>query len=211
MSGYDQYNQYPQGGYGQPQGGYQDQSQQQYGGYQQQPQYGQQPYGQQQGGYGGPEPGFGPPARTDSFGPPAAGGFQHGQQGGQYGAYDASNPQGHGGYYGQQQDTRGFDPNQQQQQYDPNNPQAQGQGHPTYGNAADPNAPYDPNAPEGERGLGTALLGGATGAYLGHQKGHGFLGAIGGAIAGNLLGNEVKKHKKHSGSSAWGGSNSGRW
>ena len=102
---YNQYNQYNSpapsgaGGYAPPQGGYQDPSQQ-YGGYQQQPpqQYGQQPYGQPQGGYGGPEPGFGPPARADSFGPPQAGGFQHGQEGGQFGAYDASNPQGHAGY-----------------------------------------------------------------------------------------------------------------
>lgn len=210
MSGpYDQYNQYgspaPGGqGYGAPQGGYQDPSQQ-YGGYQQQP-YGQQPYGQQQqGGYGAPELGFGPPARADSFGPPAAGGFQHGQEGGQFGAYDASNPQGHAGYYGQTQDTRGYDPNQPQQQT--NNQQ----GHPTYGNPADPNAPYDPNAPEGERGLGSSLLGGAAGAYFGHKKGHGVLGALGGAIAGNFLGDKIKD-KKHSNSS-WGGSSHGgsRW
>ena len=50
-----------------------------------------------QGDYGAAE-GFGPPKRTDSFGPPQAGGFQHGYEGGQFGAYDASNPQGHAAY-----------------------------------------------------------------------------------------------------------------
>jgi hypothetical protein len=99
---------------------------------------------------------------------------------------------------------RGYDP-QQQPPYDPNQPQS---GHPTYGNAADPNAPSDPNAPEGERGLGSSLLGGAAGAYFGHKKGHGVLGAIGGAIAGNFLGEQVKEKKHHGGGSSWGGS---RW
>lgn len=94
MSGpYDGYNQYPQGGYP-PQQQY-GQGQQYGGGYQ------QQPYGQQQGyppqGYGAPE-GYGAPARQNSYGPPQQGGFQHGQVGGQFGTYDASNPQGHPGY-----------------------------------------------------------------------------------------------------------------
>jgi hypothetical protein len=93
----DPYNQYPpqpphysspapSGGYGQPpyQQGY-DQ------GY-------NQGYPPQQHQYGQPDQGFGPPRRQDSYGPPAAGGFQHGQEGGQFGAYDASNPQGHAGY-----------------------------------------------------------------------------------------------------------------
>jgi hypothetical protein len=86
MSGYDQYNQgygqqpqyppqghspYPQQG-GYDQGGYQQQ------GYQQpQQQYGQQAYGDQQG-------------YNSQYGPPAQGGFQHGQQQqvGQYGDYN---------------------------------------------------------------------------------------------------------------------------
>src|SRR5467141_3181213 len=41
---------------------------------------------------------FGPPQRQESFGPPVTGGFQHGYEGGQFGTYDASNPQGHMGY-----------------------------------------------------------------------------------------------------------------
>lgn len=109
MSGpYDQYGQqgYQQPGYGQgyppQQGGYPPQQ-----GYQPpQGQYGQQPPYQN---YGGPPPAqyppqqgydqnFGAPARADSFGPPQHGGFQHGQAGGQYGQYDASNPQGQPGY-----------------------------------------------------------------------------------------------------------------
>ena len=65
--------------------------------------YDQQGYGQQ-GGYPPQQPPyggqneFGPPKRQDSYGPPQHGGFQHGQSGNQFGAYDASNPQGHPGY-----------------------------------------------------------------------------------------------------------------
>ena len=68
-------------------------------GYNPQQQYGnyQAPYGGSQGQYGGQNE-YGPPRRQDSYGPPAAGGFQHGHAGGQFGAYDASNPQGHAGY-----------------------------------------------------------------------------------------------------------------
>jgi len=98
----DQYNQYSQYGQGQGQYAQQQQAYDQHSGYQQQQQQqgfdqysGYQQQGQQQ--YGAPE-GYGAPARSDSFGPPQAGGFQHGQQGGQYGAYDASNPQGQPGY-----------------------------------------------------------------------------------------------------------------
>lgn len=102
---YAQYSTPPPGqGYQQPPmgGQYQDPNayqQQPYGAYppQQAPAY---DYSQAQGGYqqGGAPEGFGPPKRQDSFGPPAAGGFQHGQQGAQFGMYDASNPQGHMGY-----------------------------------------------------------------------------------------------------------------
>ncbi|GLA92736.1 hypothetical protein AtubIFM57143_009091 [Aspergillus tubingensis] len=46
---------------------------------------------------------------------------------------------------------------------------------------------------EGERSLGGAVLGGATGYYLGHKKDHGLLGAVGGAILGNFVSNKMKK------------------
>jgi hypothetical protein len=47
-----------------------------------------------------------------------------------------------------------------------------------------------PDGPDGERGLGKMMLGAAGGGMLGHQVGHGGLGAIGGAIAANLLGGD---------------------
>lgn len=96
----DPYNQYPPQ-YNSSAPTYPPQGQQ----YDQSQGYGQQGYAQQ--GYPSPAPtpqygdapsGYGPPQRVDSYGPPQQGGFQHGQQGGQYGAYDASNPQGHAGY-----------------------------------------------------------------------------------------------------------------
>ncbi|KAL2221084.1 hypothetical protein M432DRAFT_588792 [Thermoascus aurantiacus ATCC 26904] len=88
------------------------------------------------------------------------------------------NAQGNMGYYGQ--------PHQQGQH---------GEG-----------APADPNAPEGERGLGSALIGGAAGYYLGHKKNHGFLGAVGGALLGNFIGDKLKEHKHHHNGSSHSGS-----
>ncbi|KAK6811501.1 hypothetical protein RU639_012693 [Aspergillus parasiticus] len=67
----------------------------------------------------------------------------------------------------------------------------------------DPTNPeYGPNGEEGEKGLGSTLVGGAGGAFVGHEVGkksdHGVLGTIGGAIAGafaaNLASNAVKNH-----------------
>lgn len=125
-----------------------------------------------------------------------AGGFQHGQAGQQFGAYDNSNPQGNQGYYGDATDTRGYP--QQQQPYDPNNPHAQ------Y-----PEGAADPNAAEGERGLGSSLIGGAAGYYLGHKKNHGLLGAVGGAILGNIIGDKIKEHKHHEGQGGYPGNQGG--
>ncbi|PLN84340.1 hypothetical protein BDW42DRAFT_162954 [Aspergillus taichungensis] len=45
-----------------------------------------------------------------------------------------------------------------------------------------------------ERNVGGALLGGATGLYLGHKKGHGILGAVGGALLGNFIGDRLEEH-----------------
>ncbi|KAL1969281.1 hypothetical protein VTN77DRAFT_9473 [Rasamsonia byssochlamydoides] len=200
----------------------------------QQPPYGYSPnsgYQHPQGPYqppasyqtGGAPEGFGPPRRQDSFGPPAVGGFQHGYEGGQFGAYDASNPQGHLAYYGgPPPDTRGYSPSpslhQQHAQYDQNNAQYQQQPA-----AAGESAPVDLNAPEGERGLGSALLGGAAGYYIGHKHNHGLLGAVGGALLGNFIGDKLmdkkhhghghghhhhhhhRHHGSHHGGSSWGG------
>ncbi|KAL5342311.1 hypothetical protein BJX70DRAFT_316737 [Aspergillus crustosus] len=47
----------------------------------------------------------------------------------------------------------------------------------------------------GERGLAGALVGGATGYYLGHKKSHGLLGAVGGALLGNFLENKVEERR----------------
>ncbi|KAL5049777.1 hypothetical protein BDW71DRAFT_204471 [Aspergillus fruticulosus] len=47
------------------------------------------------------------------------------------------------------------------------------------------------DADGGERGIGGALVGGATGYYLGHKKSHGLLGAVGGALLGNFLENKI--------------------
>ncbi|PKY08755.1 hypothetical protein P168DRAFT_323826 [Aspergillus campestris IBT 28561] len=43
-----------------------------------------------------------------------------------------------------------------------------------------------------ERSVGGALVGGATGYYLGHKKGHGLLGAVGGALLGNFIGDRLE-------------------
>jgi len=232
MSGPYNNNQYPNQGYGQQGGygqGYPQQGYGQQGGYGEQ--YPQQPqYGQQQGGY--PPQNFGPPQRADSFGPPQHGGFQHGQAGGQYGAYDASNPQGHAGYYGgypeqgygqqQPQHSDSFAQNQAYQQQLGQGGQPQGQytqeqaqNHEFARQSSDPNAPnYDQNAPpmtEQDRGLLGALGGGVAGHHFGGKQGHGFLGTVGGAILGSFA-EDFMKNKKNShssGGSAWGGS--GKW
>ncbi|OOO13694.1 17 kDa surface antigen [Aspergillus oryzae] len=58
----------------------------------------------------------------------------------------------------------------------------------------DPTNPeYGPKGEEGEKGLGSTLVGGAGGAFVGHEDGkksdHGVLGTIGGAIAGAFAAN----------------------
>jgi hypothetical protein len=220
MSGpYDSYG--GQQGYGSqyPAQGYNQQSQYPSQGYNQQPQYGQP---QQYPTYD-QNSSFGPPRRADSFGPPVAGGFIDGQQGVAYGQYDASNPQGHQNYYGQQQPQQYGQ--QQPQQYGSNDAyaqnqayqsgmgtQSQGADHEFARQSTDANAPnYDPNAPpmtETDRGLLGAIGGGVAGHFGGKKVGHGFLGTIGGAIIGSMTEDYAKKQKKkhhHSGQSSWGG------
>ena len=110
-------------------------------------------------------------------------------------------------YQGDQQE---YDAHSREQSRDPNGP---------------PGSDFNPGGPEGaegERGLGSALAGGAAGYFLGRKKNHGFLGAVGGAIVGNIVGNKMKEHGGHGnhghhghhgqqggfGGSSWGG---GRW
>ncbi|GAB7354616.1 hypothetical protein MBLNU459_g5054t2 [Dothideomycetes sp. NU459] len=50
------------------------------------------------------------------------------------------------------------------------------------------------NLSEGERGLGASLLGGASGALLGHEMGGGALATIGGLIAGAIGANVLEKN-----------------
>jgi len=219
-------------GYGQQQGGYNNNN---YNNAPSAPQHQQQGYGSY------PQQGFAPPARADSFGPPQHGGFQHGQAGFNYGTYDASNPQGHAGYYGAQQSNPQYNDAYAQNQAYQASLASGGQGshsgahtpQPPYDQAAlqehdfapqssDPNAPnYDPKAPpmsEQDRGLLGSLGGGIAGHMLGKRADHGFLGTIGGAILGSLTQDFLKDKKKHSGGShhhsshsgsAWGGGS--RW
>lgn len=77
-----------------------------------------------------------------------------------------------------------------------------GNTHPDYQNQQQGGAGYPPgsNPPpgqEGERGLGATLLGGASGAFVGHEMGGGFLGVMGGVIAGAVGANWLEnKHEK---------------
>ena len=114
----------------------------------------------------------------------------------------ASNPQGHGAYYGSSYQDSHRDGYSQ--------PPAGQYGQPQQSN-------YDPNAPggaqEGERGLLGAAAGAFGGHKLGHGSSHGLLGTVGGAIMGSLLEDKLKDkkrhgsghHSKHSNNSAWGG------
>ncbi|KAL3451539.1 hypothetical protein BJX65DRAFT_304130 [Aspergillus insuetus] len=75
--------------------------------------------------------------------------------------------------------------------------------------AYQPNSEPNTTVPEGqgedERGLGSTVVGGAGGAFVGHAVGkksdHGTLGAIGGAVAGaiaaNMASNMIKQSNGH--------------
>lgn len=129
-----------------------------------------------------------PDSRGYSGSPAPAATPQYSQQGHNQQPYyqDHQNP-----LYQQQQQ-------QQQGYHDPNMP-SQGS-----------NVPYDPNAPEGERGLGGAIVGGLAGRFAGNRMGnHGLLGLVGGAIAGSKLQDKYKQKphhgSHHSSGSSWGG------
>ncbi|KAL3486800.1 hypothetical protein BJX62DRAFT_241674 [Aspergillus germanicus] len=81
----------------------------------------------------------------------------------------------------------------------------------------DPNSKLNTTLPEGqgedERGLGSTVVGGAGGAFVGHAVGkksdHGTLGAIGGAVAGaiaaNMASNMLKQNNGHGHGQGHGG------
>ncbi|KAJ9619213.1 hypothetical protein H2203_008542 [Taxawa tesnikishii (nom. ined.)] len=184
------------------------------GHYQQPPQHSY----DQQGQYGAPPPQGYPP--QDAYG------GQHYHQQAQY-----QQPQHHyqSDQYQQTPYPQSNDPYQQNPHYDThspvpsyNNQQHQGyappplsagydqpgysQGAPSYSDHHQKNDYRDqgPGGAEGERGLGATLIGGAGGAFLGHELGGGALGTIGGLIAGAIGANALenrhekkKKEKKH--------------
>lgn len=200
------YSQYPAQGFQNQQSQYPQQ------GYSQQSQYNQHPsYDQNQN--------FGPPRRADSFGPPQAGGFQHGVQGHSYGQYDASNPQGHAAYYGSSDayvQNQAYQNSMSQQNFNYSQSQPDISNHEFAKQSSDPQAPnYDASAPpmtETDRGFLGSVGGGIAGRYLGKKSGHGFLGTVGGAILGSLTEDYAKEKKKkhhhhshHGSQSSWGG------
>ncbi|KAJ5576054.1 hypothetical protein N7535_002980 [Penicillium sp. DV-2018c] len=98
-------------------------------------------------------------------------------------------PQGGPGYdYGQPQ-------NRDHSPYPPEKKQG-GESSSYYGTAPQPYQQGPPGAvgPEGERGLGSTLLGGAAGGFVGNKMGHGFLGTAGGAVLG-AVGANMASHK----------------
>ncbi|KAK5938377.1 hypothetical protein PMZ80_009347 [Knufia obscura] len=223
-----------------------------YGQYPQQPSYGGQGYGQQQGyndpnqypqqqynqqgGY--PAQDFGPPRRQDSYGPPHQGGFQHGQAGGVYGQYDASNPQGHAGYYGgypeqqqyNQQQQQGYGQNygqpqqyggqqhdafaanqayQQQQMASGTPSQAGAANHQFAPQSTDPNGPnYNPNAPPMTE-QDRGLLGALGGGFAGHHFGGKQGHGLLGTIGGAIAGSFAEDFMKKK--KKHGGHSSSSW
>jgi predicted lipid-binding transport protein (Tim44 family) len=79
--------------------------------------------------------------------------------------------------------------------YPPQQHQQGGQNASYYGEAPPQQQGYasGPGGPEGERGLGSTLLGGAAGGFAGHKMGGGFMGSAGGAILG-AVGANIASH-----------------
>lgn len=105
-------------------------------------------------------------------------------------SYDANRS--HSPYPPAAQHQQYSDPNQQygqqqhgQQQYGQQQQHGYGDQQHQQGQYGQPGVPSGPGGPaDGERGLGSTLIGGAGGAFLGNQLGGGALGTIGGLIAG---------------------------
>lgn len=77
-----------------------------------------------------------------------------------------------------------------QQGYGQQPPQQYGGGYDANPHGGAPGA----GGPEGERGLGATLVGGAGGAFVGHKLGGGALGTVGGLIAGAIGANVLENH-----------------
>ncbi|KAL4784045.1 hypothetical protein BJX76DRAFT_233530 [Aspergillus varians] len=165
-------------------------------------QYGGQPGGQPQQGYYPPQqqqPYGQPPHDPYSADPPP---YQQGhQQYPQQGAYGQPQHGQHPGPYGQDPNLnyghdRGHSPYPpQQQEY--HQPQG-GENSAYYGGHQGEHTLQQGHTPvpagaEGERGLGSTLLGGAAGSFLGHKMGGGALGTVGGAVAGAVGMNAASK------------------
>ena len=125
---------------------------------------------QGQQGYGQPQYGQAPP---------------YGQQGPGYGQHPQHDPYQQGQYqsgpgYGQPPQDRGHSP------YPPQQHQGGGESSSYYGGAPPQHQQGPPGAPgqEGDRGLGSTLLGGAAGGFMGNKMSHGLLGTAGGAVLG---------------------------
>ncbi|KAF2747817.1 TPR-like protein [Sporormia fimetaria CBS 119925] len=213
MSNQDYYGNQQGGGYSQPPG---------YDAYNNPPHQGQgQSYDQYNQGYNSQQQYNAPPP-------------QHPQDQ-QYNAPPPQHPhdQQYGGYSQQQYGgplpgdyNQGYDQNRghspyppAQQSYGAPPPQGYGdQGYQQqYNQHGDHGVPGAPGGPaEGERGLGSTLVGSAGGAFLGSKLGGGTLGTVGGMVAGaiaaNMLGDKKdkkKKDKKHKHSSHHSGSHHG--
>jgi hypothetical protein len=166
------------------------------GGYNQGPP--QQPYGQAPSAwdqYGGGQQTHSPyPPQDQGYGAPPPQQHQNYDQGynPNQGYNQSPAPYGQQPQYDQQRDSHSpYPPAQQQAPYG-----APPAGHqPAYGDSNAPPGAAGPDGVEGERGLGKTLLGGTAGALLGHQAGHGMLGAIGGAVVANMLGGDKDKEK----------------
>lgn len=89
-------------------------------------------------------------------------------------------------------ENRGHSPYPPEHQYGAPPAPGAGYGEQQPGQYGQPGAPGEPA--DGERGLGSTLLGGAGGAFVGHKLGGGPLGTIGGLVAG-AIGANVLDHK----------------
>ncbi|KAJ6031005.1 hypothetical protein N7540_001737 [Penicillium herquei] len=151
------------------------------------------------GGYQGQPPAYYPPQQNPNY-PPQQGQYGHVAQQSNNNPQYGIDPTQPGQQYPPQYNAQvggypnapnyGYPPQQSgPQQSGPQQPyQSRGESASYYQTGAPPQqqpgyAP-GPGGAEGDRGLGSTLVGGAAGGFAGHQMGGGFLGTAGGAILG---------------------------